>query len=269
METPSKFIAMTERIVVPAYRYFDSINSTNLEGLNWLKQGAPDGAIVFADHQSAGRGRFDRQWITNPGSAIAVSILIHPSQNEMRYPALFSPLAGLALASVLREKYGLAAEIKWPNDVLIDHQKTAGILSEASWDGKSLIGLVIGCGINVLPQSLPATSELQFPATCIQSHVAQPLERFEILEAYLMAFFRLRKLITTADFINQWEKILAFRGEKVYIKGNDNSIKISGTIVGIAPDGDLKLLTAANQIETISAGDVHLRPAVYDEFGRS
>lgn len=268
METPQNFSVMAERIGLPAYRYFDSVNSTNLEGLSWLKQGGPDGAIVFADHQSAGRGRFERQWITNPGSAIAVSILIHPTEDEQQYPALFSPLAGLALATVLREKYDIKAEIKWPNDVLINHQKTAGILSEASWDGTSISGLVVGCGINILAESIPAVGELKFPATCIQAHVKKRLDRFELLEAYLETFFRLRKTLTTTNFINQWEKILAFRGEKVYIKGNDSSIKFSGTIIGIAPDGDLKLLTAGNQIETISAGDVHLRPAANNETGR-
>ena len=268
METPPQFTAMTERIGIPAYRYFDSINSTNLEGLSWLRQGAPDGAIVFADHQSAGRGRFDRQWVTNPGSALAVSILIHPTESEQRTPALFSPLAGLALATVLRNKYKIPAEIKWPNDVLINHQKTAGILSEANWDGTSLSGLVVGCGINFLTESIPPADEIIFPATCVQTHVKKRLDRFDLLEAFLESFFRLRTTVTSANFINQWEKILAFRGEKVYIKGNDNSIKYSGTIIGIAPDGDLKLLTAGNQIETISAGDVHLRPAANDETGR-
>ena len=192
METPQKFTAMAERIGIPAYRYFDSVNSTNLEGLSWLRQGGPDGAIVFADHQSAGRGRFDRQWVTNPGSAHCRQHF-DPSDGKRTANTrlLFSPLAGLALATVLRDKYNIPAEIKWPNDVLINHQKTAGILSEANWDGTSLSGLVVGCGINFLTESIPAVGEIKFPATCIQTHVKNRLDRFELLEAYSGELFPL------------------------------------------------------------------------------
>jgi BirA family biotin operon repressor/biotin-[acetyl-CoA-carboxylase] ligase len=158
--------------------------------------------------------------------------------------------------------------IKWPNDVLIEGRKTAGILSEAVWLGESLAGIVVGTGINILPQSVPPADQLQFPATCVQQHVDRPVNRFDFLEAYLKSFFALRKQLTSPQFINQWEKMLAFRGEKVYIKGNDNVIQNSGTIMGIEPNGDLRLLTADNQIETITAGDVHLRPAINRDFGR-
>ncbi len=269
MSIPEEFNAVAERIGLPATRYFESINSTNLVGLDWLNQGAPDGAVIFADYQSAGRGRFERHWVTNPGCAIAVSILVHPNDAEMRYPTLFSPLAGLALATVLRDVYQVPALIKRPNDVLINGHKTAGILSEASWTGTSLTGIVVGTGINILPQSVPPADQLQFPATCVQDHVQQPVDRFEFLEAYLRSFFKWRKQLTSPRFINQWEKMLAFRGEKVYIKGNDEFIQISGTIKGIQPNGDLRLLTADNQIKTITAGDVHLRPAINEDFGRS
>lgn len=244
---------------VSAFRYYETIGSTNQAAMEWLQQGASDQAIVFADHQSSGKGRLNRTWVTNPGSAIAVSIILKPTPEEKERSYLFSPLAGVALADLLIKNYHLSAEIKWPNDVLINEAKTAGILSEANWKGNQLNGIVLGVGINITPSSLPTRDSLQYPATCIKNHSKDPIDRYQFLAQFLHSLFHWRKNLTTQLFFNSWKKMLAFQGKKVYIKGNDGSTLCSGTVYGVLPDGDLQIRTEQKEIKTFKVGDVHLR----------
>lgn len=260
MQIPDAFLQMVQLNNFNHYRYFESTGSTNADGLAWLAEGAPDGAFIFADHQSAGRGRSERKWVTNPDSSIAVSIIMRLNDNEKEKIQLFSALAGVALAITLRNTYEIPAMIKWPNDVLINNQKTAGILSEAAWDDQKLNGIVIGVGINILPGAIPPQMSLQFPATCIQNHTTRQVNRFEILSSFLQNLFLLRKEICKPSFINQWENLLAFREETVYIKENDMTIYV-GTVSGIESNGDLRLISKEGMIKKFTAGDVHLRPA--------
>jgi len=260
MQIPDDFLQMIDTLNIRHFRYFKSTGSTNADGLSWLAEGAPDGAFIFADHQSAGRGRSERKWVTNPESSIAVSIIFRLDEYEKERIQLFSALAGVALAKTLQDTYQISALIKWPNDVLINNQKTAGILTEADWDDQKLKGLVIGVGINILPGAIPPSDSIQFPATCVQNHTSKPVNRFQLLGSFLQTITLLRKDITKSTFINQWENLLAFRNETVYIKENDETIFI-GTLSGIERNGDLRLISKEGTIKKFTAGDVHLRPA--------
>lgn len=244
------------------FRYFQSIGSTNQIATEWLHDGAPDRAVVFADHQSAGRGRLDRRWVTKPDSAIAVSIILRPEPGEKKQIAQFSPLAGVALAETLQEHYDITAEIKWPNDLLIQKKKVAGILTESVWDADNPTGIVVGVGVNIFQGSLPANTELQFPATWLQFHCEKPIDRYTFLGQFLNSFFNWRAYLGSQIFMNRWQELLAFRGENVYIKGNDGSTRCEGILTGINANGDLSIKTKSGNIEFISAGDVHLRPSV-------
>lgn len=246
---------------VSQFRYFPSLPSTNVEAMTWLEQDAPDQAVVFADHQSAGRGRLQRTWITQKNSAIAVSVILRPKDYEKTNPALFSPLAGVALADMLRQDYHIPAQVKWPNDVLIHEAKTAGILSEVSWKGADLNGIVIGVGINITPESMPPSEGLQYTATCVQNHSNISINRLQFLAQFLQSLFTWRQHIHKDLFYNSWKKMLAFQDKNVYIKGNDGSILSSGKIYDILPNGDLQIITDAGQIRTFTVGDVHLRQA--------
>lgn len=260
MQIPHDFLQVVHNAGLPGWRYYETIDSTNLNGLEWLNGDAQDGSIVFADYQTAGRGRSERKWVTNPHSSIAVSIVLRLNEIEQKNLQLFSALAGVALAISIKKNYSIDAFIKWPNDVLIDRKKTAGILTEAAWNGDQLDGIVVGVGINVLPDSIPPADKLQFPATCIQKHTTKDVDRFKILDEFLQSFFEWRKKVCLPEFINQWEKLLAFREETVYIKENDIVI-FSGILSGIECNGDLRLVSEEGIIKKFTVGDVHLRPA--------
>ena len=261
MQSYEQFFNAIATTSVTEAKYFKSTASTNLIALDWLEKDAPDGAIVYADHQSSGRGRFDRLWVTEPDVAIALSIIVRPDPDEINHLPLFSPLAALALVDILASQLGINAEIKWPNDVLIHRAKTSGILTETVWRGSQLLGLVVGIGVNVFRQSIPPKDLLQFPATCLQDHTSQQIDRYTLIAQLITSFNHWRPKIGSHEFMNQWQKRLAFRGEKVYIKQKDGNIQLSGILKGITNTGDLEIQTEDSQIRSITAGDVHLRPA--------
>lgn len=260
MTIPDRFQDVMQQTNTRHYKYFESVDSTNQVALEWLEKSAPDGAIVFADHQSSGRGRFNRHWVTQPMSAIALSIIIHPTLEEQMNLSLFSPLAAVVLTAVLEKNLQINAEIKWPNDVLIKKQKTSGILTESIWKGERLLGIVVGIGINVFASSIPPENELNFPATYLQAHTTHIINRYELLAHTINMFHLWRPKLLSPEFLNYWTNRLAFLGEKVYIIQKDGNIQLSGTLVGVAENGDLKILSKENQIHSVTAGDVHLRP---------
>jgi BirA family transcriptional regulator, biotin operon repressor / biotin---[acetyl-CoA-carboxylase] ligase len=239
-------------------RTFDEIGSTNDEAIHWAEDGATDFSLVVADSQTHGRGRLDRRWITRPGSALAFSLVIRPQPGEAEMASLFSPLAGLAVSSALLV-YGLKAEIKWPNDVLLNGKKVCGILVESAWLGSRLQSLVVGIGVNIAPDSVPPAEELLFPATSVEEVLGRPLERWGLLRAMLDQVIAWRRLLGTAEFFEAWQNRLAFHGQMVSVHSpGENGVE--GRLIGIDTTGALCLQSATGEIFTVQAGDVHLRP---------
>jgi BirA family biotin operon repressor/biotin-[acetyl-CoA-carboxylase] ligase len=103
-------------------RYFEQVGSTNDLALDWANQSAPDFSLVIANEQTAGRGRAGRKWSTPPNSGLALSLILHPSTTEQASPLLFTGLGALGLVQALK-KYSLPAQIKWPNDVLLNGKR--------------------------------------------------------------------------------------------------------------------------------------------------
>jgi BirA family biotin operon repressor/biotin-[acetyl-CoA-carboxylase] ligase len=250
---------LQEFLQVPAIQFFKTIGSTNDAAGSWSRQGAVDGSLVLSDTQTAGRGRHDRRWQTRPGSALAFSIILRPSDVECQMIHLFAPLGGVAVCDALRQGLGLPAEIKWPNDILIHRKKICGILAETSWFENKVEAVILGIGINVAHESIPPVDELQFPASCIDDEHGQPIPRYEILKMVVNTLFEWRKEMGKPDFFQYWQEHLAFQGEPVRIIEDGKTI-VFGRQSGILPDGRLEITTANDAKIGVSAGDVHLRP---------
>ena len=245
-------------------RWYTSIGSTNDAALDWAMHGSPDYGLVFADHQSAGRGRLNRSWITHPGAALAFSLVLHPKPAETKLASLFSPLAALALCDALQKfpilRRPKACEIKWPNDILIHGRKTGGILVESIWLGNKMHSAVIGMGVNIKPESIPCQKDLLFPATCVEAETGYPVDRFNLLRDIIESLISLRSIILEKEFIDRYQHLLAFKGQKVNIL-DENCITASGFVSGITPNGDLLLEDETGQTMSTITGDVHLRPS--------
>ncbi len=215
-------------------RFYPRIDSTNLEAARWAENDAPDLALVIAEAQSAGRGRQGRTWFTQPGSSLAFSVLLRGLSPQIAAPEplqfsteaimRFTALGAVSICDALRSRYSLTAEIKWPNDILIDRRKTAGILAEAHWDGDRLAALILGIGINISPASVPPDEDVDFPATCLQNACGRPIQQLELLHAVLESLICWRERLELPEFLAAWEQNLAFKGEWVNIHDPGKSL---------------------------------------------
>jgi BirA family biotin operon repressor/biotin-[acetyl-CoA-carboxylase] ligase len=131
-------------------RWFDRVDSTNRYLLQCASEGAPEGVVAVADEQTAGRGRLGRTWVAPAGSALLVSVLLRPALPAERMH-LVTLAAGLAALDAIDALTPVRAGLKWPNDVVVDDRKLAGVLAEADGAG----AVVVGMGCNVQPDALP------------------------------------------------------------------------------------------------------------------
>lgn len=252
-------IPSLEGLPLGGFRWLEETTSTNDEASTWAEQGAADFSVVAADRQTQGRGRLNRRWITPAGCALAFSVVVRPTPGEMAFLPRFSAWAGLALCATL-EQIGLRPELKWPNDVLLERRKTAGILIESNWRGDAIPALIVGIGVNVGRQSVPPADQVQYPATSVESALGKPVERWELFAGLLRAMLDWRERIGEAEFLNAWERRLAFRGEWVQV-GAGLEPPRTARITGLAADGSLELISREGEPLSIQVGEVSLRPA--------
>jgi BirA family biotin operon repressor/biotin-[acetyl-CoA-carboxylase] ligase len=139
---------LTARVVGRALEVHGVVESTNDLALRAGDRGEPEGLCVVADRQAAGRGRRGRSWVSPPGLGLYTSILLRP-RVPAGQAALLTLAAGLAAADAVHEAAGVAARLKWPNDVLLDGRKAVGILTEGATVGGAVAHIVVGIGINV------------------------------------------------------------------------------------------------------------------------
>ena len=247
------------KINLGGLRYFDSTGSTNDEALAWAAGGAKDFSLVVADEQTQGRGRLNRTWFTPKGTAIAMSLILRPTPPMRTHLSRTVGLAALSIADACLT-FGLPAQIKWPNDILLDSKKAAGILVETVWSGDEADSLVIGMGINVEKTSVPPEELLKFPATSLEQLLETAPKREEIILQVLNGILRWREQIDTEGFIRLWEERLAFRGEQVQVHAEDAK-PIKGILDGLEADGSLRLQDAHGSPIMVRFGDISLRPA--------
>jgi BirA family biotin operon repressor/biotin-[acetyl-CoA-carboxylase] ligase len=244
-----------QNIPLGGLRYLEQVGSTNDIALKWVDEAGRDFSLVIANEQIAGRGRNGRSWQTPPDSALALSLLLLPNINEQKNISLFTGLGALAIHTALEEIYDLNAEIKWPNDILVDGKKLAGILVETSWVSDTVQSIVLGMGVNIRPSAVPPKAELNFPATSLEDVLGKSVDREDILHGILKALLKWRPLLGRGEMVNAWEKNLAFYGKQVEVTQGNGKV-IHGKVLGINSDGSLRLDT----LKSLLFGDVHLRP---------
>lgn len=262
-EKTSKFmneqtlIKLLSKTPVTRLRYFDTINSTNDFAQDWINAGTPDFSIVVADQQTSGRGRLQRKWITNPGAALAFSVIFHLSPQELTSASLIPIMAAVSTTSAIFQQFSIQAQIKWPNDILVSGMKTAGILVESTWFDEENVSTVIGIGVNISPAALPSLDETALPATCLEHAAGHPLDRWQLLKCILISMQEWRMNINSEELIKYVNNRMAYIGQRVYINSSDGQ-SISGIVQGVDSTGSL-LLQTQDGVESIHAGDVHLR----------
>ena len=225
--------ALARRWGVPQCGVFRTITSS-LDAIHDLgAQGAPAGTVVLAEEQTAGRGRDGRTW-RSPAGGVWLAMLVRPPLPEA---GLLSLRAGLVLADVVDELVcAPRAQLKWPNDVLLDDRKLAGILSEARWQGDAPQWLGLGIGINVANE-IPA--DLANGAIALQA-LRPSVRRMDVLDRLIPA---LRPLTTYHAPLTDFE-VAAF-ARRDWLRGRHIRAPLAGRAAGIRPDGALLVDTGA------------------------
>lgn len=242
---------MTAPAAAPAIVRCGRVDSTQAVVFALAADGAPDRTVVVADSQSAGRGRRGRRWHDEPGASLLVSILLRPQLPAAQLPTL-SLTAGVAVAEALIHAAGLPARLKWPNDVLVNGRKLAGILLETRFGGESRLPaatVALGIGVNVAQRAFPP--ELADRATSVRL-AGGAADRDALLAALLDAVDRWRGRLEREGFApvrERWRALADTLGRTVTVEG------VTGVAVDVDDDGAL-LLEVDGHRRRVVAGEL-------------
>jgi len=237
-------------------RYFDETDSTNLQACRLGDEGEAEGLVVIADRQTSGKGRMGRQWESPGGVNLYASILLRPPIPPFETPRL-TFLSAIAVCRAITRCSGLQPTVKWPNDVLLNGEKVAGLLNEMSSETDQVHYVVLGVGVNLnmRPEQFPEA--LRYPATSLAIASGQTVSRLDFTRTLLLEIDKLYQSFLeqgSAPILAAWTDLCAMTGQKVQVDCNEQQIE--GVMLGLAEDGALLVRTAAGKIENIYAGDV-------------
>jgi len=236
--------------------------STNADLLARAAAGEPEGAVLAAEQQNAGRGRLGRAWVSPPRAALTFSVLLRPAVPRAVLGWL-PLLAGVAVAAAVRAVAAVDAQLKWPNDVLAGPGKLAGILAEAAGDA-----VVVGIGVNVStgPADLPPPGPGALPATSLRLSGSADLDRERLLAGILAGLER--RYLTWSRVLGDAERSglraeytgwCATLGRRVRVELPGGRL-LDGLAAGVDADGRLLVSVPPGPDLPVAAGDiVHLR----------
>jgi BirA family biotin operon repressor/biotin-[acetyl-CoA-carboxylase] ligase len=226
------------------HRHYRRTDSTNARARELVEDGAPRGAIVTADEQTAGRGRQGRTWTAPPGKALLYSAILRPLDERHLLLPLAVPLAVCEAAEELEP--GVECQVKWPNDIWVEGRKLAGVLIEAKpQDGWAVIG--VGLNLSVTRSDFPP--ELRDTAISLLDPSETPLTAAAVLNRSLDRWVAAEPDETLAA----WRARDALRGREISWEGG------AGVAGGIEDSGDLVVVAAGGDRVVLGAGEVHLR----------
>jgi BirA family transcriptional regulator, biotin operon repressor / biotin---[acetyl-CoA-carboxylase] ligase len=250
-------------------RWVAETGSTNRDLLDLASDGAPDGVVLVADHQSAGRGRLDRTWVAPAGASLLLSVLLRPDIDPVDAPLVTVAMA-LAIVDAVTESVA-RVRVKWPNDVVVGgdpDRKLAGVLAESVIDRRGALVVVVGAGINVnwpVPLS-PELEALAPSATALNLEVGSTVDRAELLVSVLTNLERQWGGVESGGIQGRRRLVAAARtasatvGRRVRADLGHRSIE--GTATDLDERGDLVVIDDGGDRHVVVAGDVvHLRPA--------
>jgi BirA family biotin operon repressor/biotin-[acetyl-CoA-carboxylase] ligase len=241
-------------------RYFDAIGSTNTEALDWAACGGPEGSLVVADHQTGGRGRWGRSWFSLPGALLQFSLILRPDLEPARHGLITAGL-GVATARALRDMTGLPVQVKWPNDIVIEGRKLAGMLVESTMMGNKIDAAICGIGINVHLQRADIPPEISDRATSIAMEVDRLGSGTAPPRALLLARIVAQIEAFYPSMVGDSAVMLAEAAELSSVLGHDVTIRfadessIEGRAVSFDSDGSLRIDTGTDSV-AIHVGEI-------------
>jgi|SRR5688572_30668813 BirA family transcriptional regulator, biotin operon repressor / biotin---[acetyl-CoA-carboxylase] ligase len=234
--------------------WYADTTSTNDLAATMAERGVAEGRVVVANAQSAGRGRQGRTWVSPPGAGLYMSVVLRPHGRAL---PLLTIAAGVAVAEGIQSATGLAADVKWPNDVYVHGRKVAGILAEASSSNAAgaIQHVIVGAGINVMPAAYPP--EIAGHATSLEAELGRPVDRGLLLAEYLCALATRYADLRggrSAAVVGAWRvRAASTLGRRVQWEGAGATR--DGVALDIDDTGALVVRTAAGPVR-VTAGEV-------------
>jgi BirA family biotin operon repressor/biotin-[acetyl-CoA-carboxylase] ligase len=236
------------------YHFFKA-DSTNRVALELGHAGEPEGAVVLAEEQTAGRGRAGRVWHSERAAGIYVTLLLRPRLAPVQAP-LLTMMAGLSAHAAIQAQTGRTLELKWPNDLLINGKKVGGILTEMHAEPGQIRFVIVGMGLNVNQEKF--TGELGAIATSLRIETGKPQSRLELLVRLLREFENDYNQFLREGAASVTEKFAAIssyaKGKRVRVTNGMESF--AGTTAGLGPEGLLRVKRDDGDVVTVIAGDV-------------
>jgi len=243
---PCEFPDLEQRIY-----YFPQIGSTMDAARELARKGAGEGIIVIAEVQTRGRGRLSREWLS-PEGGIYFTIILRPKISPAYAPRV-NLMAAIAVAATIKKLFGLRAELKWPNDVLIAGKKVCGILAEMDAEMDVVNCVNVGIGINA-NTSIP---QFERTATSLKDMLGREISRKELLSALVVEIERRQPLLMKANLLREWKRLSATLNKEVRVMSLGE--EVIGQAIDIDPTGALILKSKDGSLRTVLVGDcIHL-----------
>lgn len=237
--------------------YFDVTDSTNIQAKRLAEDGMPHGTLVLAGAQKAGRGRRGRHWESPEQGGIFMTLLLRPSFAPQK-ASMLTIIAAMAVAKAIRIETSLPAEIKWPNDIVLNGKKICGILTELNTEIDTINYVVAGIGINVSNQAFG--KEINATATSLALEGGGTLYRATLIEAVLEQFEYYYEIfcrnLDLSFILEEYNSFLVNRNRQVRIL--DPKEPFTGIAKGINAKGEL-LVETENGETSVSSGEVSVR----------
>lgn len=237
--------------------WFKRVDSTNDLASDLASRGSPEGTVVIAAEQTEGRGRGRRRWFSPPGLGIYLSVVLRPRAG-IRHLPLHTFLAAVALTEVLRDRLGLPAEIRWPNDLLIRGRKAAGILAEGRSGTEGVRDLVVGVGINLRHRREDFPGELRDQATSLAAEGAADPEPVRLL-AFLLeaweAWYGRFESDGPGPLLAAWSRYSP-ESNGAWVRVRDGAEVRTGRTRGVDADGALLVEDHQGRVAPVRFGDV-------------
>ncbi len=249
---------LNTRLIGREVHYFDSLPTTMDVADRLANDGAAEGTAVVANHQSAGRGRFDRKWVTPRGTNVAISLILRPTMEVL--PKI-NMIASLGIVRSIEKCCGLAPRIKWPNDVQLSGKKVSGILITNTYSGDSLSHVNVGIGINVniAPETL---SEIHPPATSLMVEVGERVSRTQVLQALFTEMDALYDSTKAGNSpLTAWKPYVSTIGRQIraqWRREDEVGWVEQGLAESVDEEGRLLLRLADGSLKTLIGGEVTL-----------
>lgn len=247
-----------ECILARSFRHYDEIESTNVEAKNLAVSGAPEGTVIVAESQSAGRGRLGRRWASPNGKGLLFSVVLRP-ELEMRQAHMLTLVAAVATAEAIEELCSVSVSIKWPNDLFIGDKKVGGILTEVAGEQDDVDWIVLGIGINVNTAFVELPVPLRRTAISLSIAGGHPVDRSALLAALLLALERQYTRAIASGF----DTVLSAYRQRDYLLKKSVSVEtregpVVGKASGVDDQGALLVELPERRVRRFHSGDVTL-----------